>query len=74
MYVARRLYELKNVSLSDWTMEELAYFQSTFNALEDYIGDEGNDMLRQINTEIQNRGGFPDYQGEYDRPSHILFD
>lgn len=74
MYVGRRLFELKEIPISKWTIEELAYFMATFSALEDYIGAEGNQMLQQIIDEINNRGGIPNYQGEYDRPSHIIYD
>ncbi|BCJ87005.1 cytosolic protein [Effusibacillus dendaii] len=55
MYVGRSLEELQNLPLSSWTMEELAYFKNSFHALEDYVDTGGTELLRRIDSELNNR-------------------
>ncbi|PWK13764.1 hypothetical protein [Tumebacillus permanentifrigoris] len=66
MYVGRTLEELQDLSYNKWTIEELAYHQTTMTHLQACLNDRGQHVLAKIAAEIDARGGFPHYCGDYD--------
>lgn len=66
MYIGRTLEELQNLHLSAWTVEELAYHQTTMSQLQFCLNVKGQDILAKVAAEIDDRGGLPHYGGDYD--------
>lgn len=74
MYVGRSLAQLKQVAYENWTIEELAYHRNTMRALPGCLNQQGEDLLREVDTEIQSRGGLPRSEGAYDHPTGVIYD
>lgn len=58
MYIGRDMTELTMTKKDDWREDELVYFQHALSQMVPYLNSEGTTILREINQEIQNRGGF----------------
>ncbi|HEU4963426.1 MAG TPA: hypothetical protein VFV52_06125 [Bacilli bacterium] len=74
MYVGRTLEQLKDVPLTDWTVEELAYHFDTMNLFEEYLNDNGTTVLQMVESEIDQRGGLPHYGGDYEHPATVTYE
>jgi len=57
MYVGRDMTELTMTQKGDWSDSELTYFQHALSQMVPYLNAEGTTILREINQEIENRGG-----------------
>ncbi|KEO84524.1 hypothetical protein [Tumebacillus flagellatus] len=66
MYVGRTMEQLQNLPYAQWSMEELAYHRDVMTNLQDWLNETGISTLTNVEEEIQNRGGFPKYGGDYD--------
>lgn len=74
MYVGRKLNELQNVAYSNWTLEELAYHRDTMGQFQSLLNGDGKQLLQKVQSEIDARGGMPQYGGDYDHPSSVRYD
>jgi hypothetical protein len=74
MYVGRTLTELYNVDCGNWTLEELAYHRDTMGQFQTFLNGEGQSILQIVQSEIDARGGLPQYGGDYDHPSSVRYD
>ena len=74
MYVGRTLEQLKQVPYPQWTIEELAYHQSTMRALPGCLNEQGQDIWLKVLAEIESRGGLPHSEGAYDHSSDVIYD
>ncbi|MCT2534377.1 hypothetical protein NC661_15025 [Aquibacillus koreensis] len=57
MYDGRDMTELLMLEKNDWDSGELEYFHHSLSQVVPYLNAEGTTILREINKEIQNRGG-----------------
>ncbi|KGX83149.1 hypothetical protein [Pontibacillus marinus] len=57
MYVGRDMTELTMTKKDDWSDSELTYFQHALSQMVPYLNSEGTTILREINHEIESRGG-----------------
>ncbi|WP_181350718.1 hypothetical protein [Thalassobacillus sp. CUG 92003] len=53
----RDMTELSMQAKSDWHDEELRFFHFSLSQMAPYLNQEGTTILREINHEIENRGG-----------------
>jgi hypothetical protein len=74
MYVGRTMEQLQNIPYGKWTFEELAYHQDTLSHFGHYLNEEGQTLFCKVQEEIQSRGGMPNYGGDYDHPSSVIYD
>ncbi|MFQ3546252.1 cytosolic protein [Halobacillus rhizosphaerae] len=57
MYVGRDMSELTMEPKQAWQEKELGYFHYALSQAAPYLNQEGVAMLREINKEIERRGG-----------------
>ncbi|MGZ4163703.1 MAG: hypothetical protein ACXVC1_10050 [Tumebacillaceae bacterium] len=74
MYVGRTLAELENMAYTNWTLDELAYHIDTMNQFQPYLNAQGQQIRQKVQAEIDARGGFPHYGGDYEHPSACRYD
>ncbi|MCY8507803.1 hypothetical protein MOD06_20090, partial [Bacillus atrophaeus] len=56
-YVGRDMGELSMISKKDWKNSELSYFHHAFQQIMPYLNEEGQSKYRELNQEIEARGG-----------------
>ncbi|MYL35290.1 hypothetical protein GLW08_16320 [Pontibacillus yanchengensis] len=74
MYVGRDMTELTMTSKHEWKTDELAYFQHALSQMVPYLNSEGTTILREINEEIQSRGGFTKKEATWTSGTKPIYD
>lgn len=59
MYEGRNMAELGKVPLSDWNLDELAFYHHVMSQLVHFLNHEGVAVHNDIIKEIERRGGLP---------------
>ncbi|MEQ6377954.1 hypothetical protein RZN25_14135 [Bacillaceae bacterium S4-13-56] len=71
MYVGRDMAELLMTRKDDWKEDELAFFHNALSQIAPYLNIEGTTILREINKEIERRGGLNKTDTDYEQ---IIYD
>ena len=74
MYVGRDLTKLTMESKKDWKEKELGYFHFALSQALPYLNAEGVTMLREINEEIEHRGGLVHKEATWTSGTHPTTD
>ncbi|MCY8935130.1 hypothetical protein [Bacillus atrophaeus] len=74
MYVGRDMGELSMISKKDWKNSELSYFHHAFQQIMPYLNEEGQSKYRELNQEIEARGGLKRNEADYSHGTRISDD
>ncbi|MFD1020601.1 cytosolic protein [Thalassobacillus hwangdonensis] len=74
MYVGRDMSELSMMSKNDWQDKELSYFHFALSQIAPYLNQEGTVILREINEEIEQRGGLVRNEATWTSGTHPTMD
>ncbi|WP_395096594.1 hypothetical protein ACFW98_17920 [Bacillus amyloliquefaciens] len=74
MYVGRDMGELAMMPKKDWRDSELAYFHHAFQQIMPYLNEEGQSKYRELNQEIEARGGLKRNEADYGHGTRVSYD
>ncbi|MBN8236081.1 cytosolic protein [Halobacillus kuroshimensis] len=74
MYVGRDLAGLTMEPKQNWEEKELGYFHTSLSQAAPYLNAEGVTLLREINKEIERRGGLEAKEASWTSGTHTVTD